>query len=54
MSDERAEWVAVNDMGGVVAGPFESEEEAWKALEGTPQEHIGFAEPAEWHEAESR
>jgi hypothetical protein len=44
------EWVAVDDLGAVVAGPFETDEDAWTALDGTHAEGIGFAEPAGWHD----
>jgi hypothetical protein len=49
-SEDVDEWVAVDDLGAVVAGPFETDEDAWTALDGTPAEGTDFAEPAGWHD----
>ena len=46
------EWVAVNMFGDVLADGFDTEDSAWDWLEGRDN-YTGFAEPAEWHEAEA-
>ena len=46
------QWVAVNDVGGVLAEGFDMEDEAWDWLEARGN-YTGFAEPAEWHEVEA-